>query len=325
MRSNINKEKNGANASKTIMFVDISGSTRLYDELGNTAARQKIDHCLSIIKDIAVRFFGTLVKEIGDEVVCTFHSPDVAFIASCEMQRTVSEDTNKQKSALPAYKPLHIRIGFHHGEVILESGDVFGESVNITARVTELATSGKILTTGSTVGLLGMPLRDATRCIDSVMFKGMHQETRIYEVIWQRGAALDELTIMRDDLASITNKTVSLKLKYKHQEVIVNKQKPNVTLGRSIQNMINVNNELASRIHARIECQGGRFILIDQSTNGTYIRHVEPGSQDKFTDEKESCLRRNEAELTDAGVISLGCGIDTASDNKIYYSIIYDD
>ena len=59
-----------------------------------------------------------------------------------------------------------------------------------------------------------------------------------------------------------------------------------------------VDETLASRQHVRIECRRGKFFIIDQSTNGTYIKAEETGG--------ETFLRREEAPLTGAGVISLG-------------------
>ena len=86
-----------------------------------------------------------------------------------------------------------------------------------------------------------------------------------------------------------------LDLEEKH--ICVNHEEPMVTLGRDAGNRIVINNPKVSRLHARIEMRRAKFILVDQSTNGTFI--LPQGGQMIH-------LRRDEAPLEGEGLISLG-------------------
>ena len=73
----------------TVLFADIANSTRLYETLGNMAAKNLIADCLSVLSRAAVSHKGTVVKTIGDEIMCTFTNVDNAVYAAIEMNRNL--------------------------------------------------------------------------------------------------------------------------------------------------------------------------------------------------------------------------------------------
>src|SRR5689334_17305305 len=110
-----------------VMFADICGSTALYDRLGDDMARMLISKCISVMLDKVSTYRGTLIKTIGDEILCTFHSAEDAMNAASAMQNAIENGNHGEEN------PMHIRIGFHYGDVICETGDVFGDTVNVAA------------------------------------------------------------------------------------------------------------------------------------------------------------------------------------------------
>ena len=62
------------NVTLAILFADIAKSTHLYETLGNTKAKSLIGHCLSLLSKITAQYDGTVIKTIGDEIMCTFDS-----------------------------------------------------------------------------------------------------------------------------------------------------------------------------------------------------------------------------------------------------------
>ena len=72
-----------------ILFADISGSTMLYESLGNRLARQRVAHCIAVMSGPLAAHRGTLIKTIGDEIMCTFPSVETALHAACDMQDAV--------------------------------------------------------------------------------------------------------------------------------------------------------------------------------------------------------------------------------------------
>ena len=84
-----------------VLFADVCGSTRLYDTLGDEEARSRIGCVLSRLAEVTVRNDGTVVKSIGDELLCTFPDGDHAVEAAVSMElcvstRRCSKMTNRQ-------------------------------------------------------------------------------------------------------------------------------------------------------------------------------------------------------------------------------------
>ena len=129
----------------TILFADVSGSTKLFETLGDEAARRIVAGVLQVLGEITQRHGGRLIKTIGDEVMCTFPGALNGLLAATDMQKRVSTD--------PAFirDNLGIRVGLHHGDTLVEETDVYGDAVNTAARMASLAKREQIVTTASTV------------------------------------------------------------------------------------------------------------------------------------------------------------------------------
>jgi adenylate cyclase len=286
--------------SLTIVFADISGSTRLYELLGDVRARERTSQCLSALTEVVRRHGGTVVKTIGDEVMSTFPDADAAARAACAMQESVAAQV------VPGETALDIRVGLHYGSALVEAGDVFGDAVNVAARMVALAKARQILTTRQTVERLSPLLRAGTRYTDRTPVKGKQEEIDVYEVIWRE----EDLTRMEGHQIPLADLQARLHLRFREKELEVSHSCPVVTIGRGQQNDIVVLDALASRLHARIEYRRGKFILLDQSTNGTYV----------LTQEGESAyLRREEFVLRGSGAISLGRAAGTEAPEIIHF------
>jgi adenylate cyclase len=164
-------------ASLAVLFADISGSTRLYETLGDLFAREKVAQCLSVLTRLIRQHGGTMLKTIGDEVMATFPSADAAVQAACAMQEALAEEAAARQT------PLAIHVGLHFGLMVREANDVFGDAVNVAARMAALAKAGQILTTKQTAEVLAPVTRTSTRYIDRTTVKGKQGEIDIFEVI----------------------------------------------------------------------------------------------------------------------------------------------
>ncbi|HEU0283100.1 MAG TPA: FHA domain-containing protein, partial [Gallionella sp.] len=191
---------------------------------------------------------------------------------------------------------MHIRIGFNYGDVILESGDVFGDTVNVAARVAAITRASQIMTTKAAVNALPPDLREKTRQIMRAEFKGKQEQLDIFIVIWEMDDMLSTrigTPIFRKSQDNVDEMT----LRYRDQVFKINKGRRSVILGRGDACDLIVQNGFASRQHIRIELRFGKFVVADQSTNGTYIR---------FSDGNVVRLAREEMILQGSGSISLG-------------------
>lgn len=289
----------------SIMFADICGSTKLYDTLGDEAARKVIADTLNLLRESIKRFNGTVIKTIGDEIMCTFPDAEAALKAGVDMQENL-EDANDEGFA---EVPVEIRIGFHYGPAIMEDGDVHGDAVNVSARMASQAKARQIITTSESSKLLSPALQEDIRFVDYAPIKGKG-EVEIVEFIWQE----DDVTRMSADIpnatASVGLATV-LNLKYKGSEITLNSEREFAVLGRSATCDLPVKESLASRQHIKIELRRDKFFLIDQSTNGTYVQQA---------DGSEAFVRREEVPLIGEGKISLGRAFNDNPQELVSYS-----
>ena len=270
-----------------ILFADVVGSTQLYDRFGDTKASETVGRCLDIMKDATHEFDGTVIKTIGDEIMATFATVDNAMEAATQMQGRISAGDNEIQ--------VSIRIGCHFGPVVQEQNDIFGAAVHTAKRMTSQAQAKQNIVSGSTVERMGPEWQAQTRQIDVATVRGRIDEVALFEVLWQPDEATSMLPTI--DWESKTNKASRLTLTFRDQTVVVNEQRKGINMGRSEDNDLVVKGNLISRIHARIEMRRGKFVLIDQSTNGTFLENAQG---------EETFIRRDSTELSGEGIIGLG-------------------
>jgi class 3 adenylate cyclase len=272
-----------------VLFADIAGSTRLYETLGDTVALRTIERCLAGMRHVTSANGGRVVKTIGDEVMAVFDTAAQGMQAAGEMLRAVD--------ALPPPAPgtrLALRAGFHFGPALCENDDVFGDTVNTAARMTGLAKAGQIVTTAETVAALPAFLRGACRAIDALAVRGKADVVNVCEVIWQEGA---DLTMVGSLAAPPPPVEARLVLRLGGAEWVLGPARPAVTLGRDPGCDIVVQNPRASRLHARIERRRDKYVLVDLSSNGSFVG---------IEGEAELVLRREEMILRGRGYIVFG-------------------
>jgi class 3 adenylate cyclase len=273
---------------RAILFADVSGSTALYELLGDKPAAKAIEACLGELRDVVAKRDGQVVKTIGDEIMVVFGNPEAACNAAREMQQRVV--------ALPptASVKLAIRIGFHFGLVLEDKGDFWGDGVNTAARLAELAKAGQILTSGATANSLAAAQRTNLRDLDAIQVKGKHEAVRVFELMW---GDTEDATQLSGRLASSAKVETRLVLEVGERTMDFPREKTVLSLGRDSTCDIVVNEKTASRLHARIERRGVQYILIDESTNGTYV---------EIEGDREVLLRRDRVMLRRRGKIALG-------------------
>jgi adenylate cyclase len=247
-----------------ILFADISGSTLLYETLGNGLARQIVVRCLAMMSDRLAGHRGTLIKTIGDEIMCTFPSAEAALRAACEMQEAV--ENGKPGGETPVY----VRIGFNYGEVIREADDVHGDAVNVAARITQVARARQILATQAAIDMLPSELRDRVRHIRRANIKGRQAQLDLFQIGWQ--ADEDEgVRIGNPAHRKLEGFEELLVLRHRDQQFTVSDRNATAALGRGEGCAIVINDDFASVLHAIVAYQLGKFFISDRSADGTFI------------------------------------------------------
>lgn len=284
------------------MFVDISGSTQMYEKLGDEIAKQAIDKCLAQLSDIVVAHNGSVIKSIGDELMCRFDNADAAIGAAVACQVEVGTMT------FTGLARISIRAAVHFGQVIEDENDIFGDAVNVAARMTGISRAGQILTTQDTVNAISDNLGATVRQIDLAQVKGKEDRIPVYEVLWERQ---DRVTkISNDLLARMQESDMHLKLTHGADSLDMSNQQKTAKIGRSEDCDFIVDTALASRVHAIVELRRGKFFISDQGTNGTYV---------STNSGQEVYLRREEFILHGKGKISLGQPFAECGEAELIY------
>lgn len=154
-----------------IMFTDIVGYTTL---MGNDEdkAFELLKKNRELQKPIIEEFNGKWIKELGDGIMASFDTVSDAVSAAIRVQEKCSEARN-----------YRLRIGIHLGEVIFENDDVFGDGVNIAARIQAIATPGSIFISEPVYNNIYNKKDFHAIFIKAEKLKNVKDRVRIYKVI----------------------------------------------------------------------------------------------------------------------------------------------
>jgi adenylate cyclase len=287
-------------AAGCVLFADVSGSTKLYDTIGDAAAHDAIELCLKLFSALTEQHGGRVIKTIGDEVMAVFPEASKAGAAARDIQLGINEMAPVGKVR------LGVRIGMHQGPVVEKAGDLFGDTVNLAARLTEMASRGQIITSLDTVNLLTPLQKMDCRQLYTIPVKGKEREVPICELMW---TDTDDATQVVAQRAS-TDAGNALRLVYRSRVVTLGDDKKSVVLGRDNTADLVIPDRMASRAHCEIEKRQDKFVLADRSANGTYL---------SIDGDREIVLRREEAMLRGHGFIALGQSRATATEFVEYF------
>jgi adenylate cyclase len=275
------------NRKTTVMFASLVGMDNVVQAGGEGAAQDAAARCFERIGGAATSCGGRLAKTMRDKAMILVATPDAAADAAVAIHTAVGE--------FPAVAgaKLSLGIGFHYGPVIQKETDVFGDTVNLAARLGEQAAKGQIITTIETSNSFSPIYRPWLRKLGTVDVKGRSEAVEIGELVWR---ADDSATLVTKRRVT-TEGVLKLKLKYRGAEVVRRREKDAVVVGRDPECGLVVDDDQVSRHHCTIERRGDKFVLADTSSNGTYVT---------IQGAEEVLLQREELTLSKRGWIAFG-------------------
>ena len=280
-----------------VLFAEISGAAELQARAGD-AAQQTIVACLDLVQAVATR--TRVVKRFGPRLMLLADSADSAARVATAMQIALRAFPGAEANK------LGLGIGFHYGPVIQDSADVFGDTVNLAARLVEQAAQGQILLADGTAQQVQPPYRRSIRRLYPVRLKGFDEELTLCEIVW-RG---DEAATFHPFDAVSPPARAKLTLVYRGKKLTLRRTVEEITVGRDAACKIVVDGDYASRHHCTIERRGDHFVLADKSTNGTFVT---------VEGEAEVAVRRDELSLRKKGRISFGQPRSAAGDDVMEF------
>lgn len=287
-----------------VLYADVSGSTKLYEKVGDEIARADIKVCLDLLSNIAANRQGKTLKTIGDEVMCIFPNPVNAALAAQEMHQELREASELGKFQSGS---VRVKIGWHYGPVEWRHGDAVGEASVTAQQIINMAKAEEILTSSQSIDALPEELKDSSNFVDSVAAEAWAGKLEIYSMTWEEA---EDATVISTGSSEKIKPQVELSLSYKGEVIRMNDVRRQIRIGRDPSIELVVNGRFTSRLHAEIIYRHGHFTLYDKSTNGSVVI-------DKNNTMKR--LHREECVLSGDGLISFGGPPDIDPDAVVHF------
>jgi class 3 adenylate cyclase len=289
-----------------LLLADITGSTPLYEEIGDAAALGQIADCLSRLRSIVADEGGTFIRSKGDDVLCSFTDPSSAL-------KAVRQMVSKQPSG-----PLAVHAGVHFGPMIRADGDAFGDAVNLTARLAALAKPGEALISQKLVDQLPKKETQFLRLLDAITFKGKSAQIEVYSLLEDDAAPRTEIAAPGRGSGHTrtrhrrTAPDVTVTLHYAGHARHCG-ERASLSIGRAPDCDVVIGHAWVSRTHATVSVRRGKVQLDDLSSSGTYV---------SVGDGYEFFMRRETVLLTGSGVISPALRPTDARAEVIRYEVV---
>ncbi len=274
-----------------VLIADVCGSTPLYESSGNFKALDLIAECLDNISRVVEAEGGVVLRSKGDDVLCTFPSSDSAVRAASMM-------VDGQ-----AGSPLEIHVGINYGPIVHDRGGIFGDVVNIAARMQSLAKPGEIITTEAVYERLSDRMRRQVRLLDVQTVKGKSQPMNIYAVFKDDTQVTYYVgedgrhTVHPKNVYKASGPKVNITLEFGDRTIVRRDGGPGFHIGRAGSCDLVIDEPCVSRDHALLTVRRGKVLLTDMSSTGTWIAQA---------DGDPILLRRDVMQLANDGIISLG-------------------
>jgi class 3 adenylate cyclase len=275
----------------TVLFADICRSTVLFDRLGDQEALNLVMKALELAGQIVTQHHGTIIGTIGDEIMCTFTVPENALFAARQIHTQIQSNTLMQSNQLA------MRVGINSGAVVSLSNNVYGDTVNIAARLAQQAKAHQSLVSSSTIASIGEILRDQIRPIGQISLRGKAGAIDVHELL--SADAEEEITEVASN-KKLESRSFLMTARYRTREMRFDPMLVRFLFGRGQDCDQTIDHPTISREHAEILYRNGQFLLRDFSTNGSYVIQG---------DSKEQ-IHRSSIELKGTGRIFLGRTLD---------------
>lgn len=254
---------------QVVLIAGISGSARLHEKLGKSEALRAVDRCVKRIERAIDAWKGHVVRVDSNEVVAAFDAADAAIQAALEMQQRIAD--------LPPVSgvKIGIHVGIAAGSNPAENGAPARDIAADAARLAALARPTQILASEMLGRFVSLPL--SAHITNAARQAG--NETEATEPILEISASFSPVQGGKEPIDSDSNENIvsqvhtsrHLALRYRGATIEIDESNLSVRVGRDAACDIVLHDRRASRHHATIERRGSDIVLIDQSTNGSYV------------------------------------------------------
>ncbi len=283
-------------AKAHVLIADITGSTKLYDQMSDHDALAQISDVLGQMRTIIEENHGNCVKSQGDDTLSFFSEADQAFKAARTMIET---DWNFG---------LAIHAGAFCGEVLNHNADIYGDAVNTSARLASLAKPGEVLIGETVFALLSERNRALFVSMGGLKLKGKQEATRVHSFAV---GELDTQTVLFGAKPSnLGRRTESVALVCGDGTWSLTDGQ-NVMVGRSPDCDAVLEHPWISRKHGSFELRAAQLEYTDHSSSGSTV---------VTSDGREFAMQRRSMPLTGEGIVMVGTRDRGIESSIIQYS-----
>lgn len=300
---------------RTILFADLRGSTSLYEKLGNTEATAVVTQSVALLGRVVESRGGRVIKTLGDGLLAMFEAPPEAVAAADEMHDAldrIGSPGGGSMAVAARIATLKLQVGVAQGEVVEMGSDVFGDAVNVAARLLDHAGDNETLVTAGV--LAGLPPAEQARFrdLDRLQLRGRVEPVHVHLLEARRFG--DTTATAFGGIAPMAPEPEGIRLVWLDLNRIYAGPSLPVVLGRSPQATYCIDDTRVSRSHARLDWHGGTFQLTDLSYNGTFVLFDH--------DPEIISLRRGSCTLHGNGVIGLGTPPTDAISPRVRFEVM---
>ena len=273
-----------------VLFSDICGSTSYFEKHGEEIGGKMVRACRRVVGEAMLAQGGEL-RPVADQIVALFPNADALVMAGSAAHAALAAAPPGSLVPGGPVEPLRVHSGAAFGTIgIDDAGDVFGDVMNVAARICDLAGPDQFFVTKTLSNRMSPKLAE-TRVIGSFPVRGKSSNLEVMEILW----AKEGITARASKL--VPKEETWVEVRFGDQVARLAPDRMKLTLGRGTKNDVVVTDRAASREHAQVVHRSGRCYLVDRSTNGTYLR---PGRR------KPHHVHREELLLEGEGTFSLG-------------------
>lgn len=281
-------------ATTTVVFADLTGSTGVFEALGNAKATETVTRLTNWIGQVCQSHGGRVVKTLGDGVLAVFPDGPSAVDAVVELQR------NHQKRIVnwPPRLRMRLQVGVACGEIVEVDGDCYGDAVNVASRLSDLSGADQIWVTDTVIDQLPTGTNVRFRGLGAVNIRGKQEARVLFRIEWQEEVMSEFFTApasLEQLPARGEAQSGQIELAWLDEHAKFRSAELPIHLGRVSDADFVVNDQRVSRIHAKIEWRNGTFVLVDASSYGTWVRFN--GSETELPLRREECVLHGEGEI----------------------------
>ncbi|MBI4462857.1 MAG: FHA domain-containing protein [Acidobacteria bacterium] len=246
-----------------VLFADITGSTRFFDRRGDVSGVTMVQGFVDRATPPIRRFGGRVVKTLGDAILAYFADPREAVKAAVALQQEFVAFNARR----PPADRIELRIGVNYGSGFVKENDVFGDVVNVAARVQALAGANEILISAA-VAEATRPMPWEFKPLGPVELRGKSTAQELLEVAWQEerpGTAPTAYSLLLLDAAGAPTAEYALT----QSETILGRREGDIRFPRD---------PLLATRHARFRCEPSGLWVEDLSPTGVFLRLREPAA-----------------------------------------------